>query len=566
LNLERNWVIVRVMIRDEIKKLIEKAIEKEFGKTEIPEIEIEKPENKEFGDYSSNIALRLAKVVKKKPMEVAKQLISNFSRFGRDPVTAGQFLPPRAESRRGGTISNFFDEVKIAEPGFINFYLSKEYLQKQLGEILKKGEKFGPPKFSERKFRRVNIEFISANPTGPLTLGNGRGGFCGDVLANVLKKAGYKLTREYYINDVGEQIKKLGHSVLGDKEAVYRGKYIEVLRKRIKGDNPGEVGEETAEIILEEMIKPTVKDEMKINFDVWFSEKSLHKNKEVDKVLTFLKRKKLAYEKDGALWFKSTQFGDDKDRVLIKADGEKTYLASDIAYLKNKFERGFDKLIYIWGADHYGYIGRIKATGQALGYEPEKIAFIIMQLVRLMEAGKEVRMSKRTGTFVTLEELIDEVGLDVARFFFLMRSPDSHMNFDLDLAKEQSEKNPVFYIQYAFARICSILRKARIKTKKQKLSNLTIVRLLNDISELTLLKELIRFPEIIEDTAKDYQVQRLPNYALELVTAFHKFYEECRVISDDKTLTQARLSLVLATKIILKNTLDLMGISAPEKM
>ena len=301
---------------------------------------------------------------------------------------------------------------------------------------------------------------------------------------------------------------------------------------------------------------------MGIKFDVWFSEKSLYKNKEVDKILNWLKKKKLTYKKGGAFWFRSTKFGDDKDRVLVRANGEKTYFASDIAYLKNKFERGFKHLIYFWGADHYGYLKRMEAAVEALGYKKEQAGFIIMQMVRLFEGGRQIRMSKRIGTYVTLEELIDQVGLDVARFFFLTRSPGSHLNFDLDLAKEKSEKNPVYYVQYAYARICSILRKSKIKTK----SNSTIVELLNHPSELSLIKQLIRFPEIIEDTAKDYQVQRLPNYALELVTAFHKFYEECRVLTDDKKLTQARLGLVGTTKIVLKNILDLMGISAPSKM
>lgn len=528
------------MIKEKIKNLIKKTIKAEFGEIKMPEIEVEKPENKEFGDYSSNVAMQLARVLKKEPREIVRKL----------------------ELGIRNQESGIFGKIEVADPGFINFYLDKEYLQKQIGEILGRDEKFGSLDIG--KNQKINVEFISANPTGPLTLGNGRGGFCGDVLANVLEKAGYKVAREYYINDVGEQILKLGHSVIRDDEAVYKGEYIDKLRERIEEKEPKETGEMSAKIILEEMIKPAVK-KMKINFDVWFSEKSLYESKEVDKVLAFLKKKKLVYEKDGALWFKSTQFGDDKDRVLVKADGEKTYLASDVAYLENKFGRGFDKLIYIWGADHYGYIGRVKAACQALGYEPEKIAFIIMQLVRLTEAGKEVRMSKRAGIFVTLEELIDEVGLDVARFFFLMRSSDTHLNFDMSLAKEQSEKNPVFYMQYAYARISSILRKLKAQSEKRK-ATVQSLKLLIHPNEIELIKQLIRFPEIVEDIVKDYQVQRLPNYVLELVTAFHKFYEDYRVISDDKDLTQARLGLVLATKIVLKNTLDLMGISAPEKM
>ena len=433
-----------------------------------------------------------------------------------------------------------------------------------MGEILKEKDKFGVLNIGKSK--KINVEFISANPTGPLTLGNGRGGFCGDVLANVLKKAGHEITREYYINNVGEQVRKLGHSVIGDSEAVYSGKYIEDLRKKIGGKEPEEVGEKAVKIILKEMIKPSI-EKMGIKFDIWFSEKSLYKDKKVEEILDCLENKKLTYEKEGALWFKSTKFGDDKDRVLKKADGERTYFASDIAYLKNKFERGFDSLIFFLGADHYGYIDRIKAAAEVIGYKKKQVNVIIMQMVRLFEKGKQVRMSKRAGVYVTLDELIDEVGLDVARFFFLTRNSNSHLNFDLDLAKERSEKNPVYYVQYAHARICSILRK-NPKSKIQMPNQIQNpnAKLLIHPSELNLIKQLIRFPEIIEDTAKDYQVQRIPQYAISLTTAFHQFYENCRVISENKELTQVRSSLILATKTVLKNTLDLMGISSPEKM
>ncbi len=300
---------------------------------------------------------------------------------------------------------------------------------------------------------------------------------------------------------------------------------------------------------------------MKIRFDTWFSEKSLYQKKETEKVLSFLKRKGLSYKKDGALWFKSTKFGDDKDRVLIKADGEPTYFLSDIAYLKNKIKRGFKTLFFFWGADHFGYINRIKAAAGVLGFEKDNVRIVIMQLIRLIQQGKEVKMSKRAGTYVTLDELIDEVGLDATRFFFLTRSPDTHLNFDLDLAKEQSEKNLVYYVQYAHARVCSILKRTEIKNPGTE-----ILKLLNHPSELNLIKQLIRLPEIIEDTRKDYQVQRLPQYAVDLATVFHQFYRDCRVISGNKELTKARLGLILATKIVLKNTLDLMGIFAPEKM
>jgi len=345
--------------------------------------------------------------------------------------------------------------------------------------------------------------------------------------------------REYYINDRGKQIEDL-------KKGLYKGEKRTALQ----------IQKENQKLITRKL---------KIKFDVWFSEKSLYKKGEVDKILNWLKNKRLTYEKNGALWFKSTKFGDDKDRVLVKADGEKTYFASDIAYLKNKFKRGFKNLIFFWGADHYGYVKRIEAATEALGYKKEQADFIIMQLVRLFEKGKHVRMSKRAGTYVTLEELIDQVSLSAARFFFLTRSSGSHLNFDLDLAKEQSEKNPVYYVQYAHARICSILRKLKAQSSKLKATAQNL-KLLNHPSELKLIKQLVKFPKIIEDTAKDYQTQRLPQYSIDLATALHQFYRDCKVLSDDKELTKTRLSLISATKVVLKNTLNLMGISAPSKM
>jgi len=534
------------MIREIIVKLIEKAIkdlqkEKKLPGFKIPEISVESSKEKSYGDYFLNIALKLAKIVKKSPREIAENLKS-------------QILNLK---------SDFFEKIE-AVGGFINFFVSKKYLQNQVGEILKQKEKFGNLKIG--KNQKVNVEFISANPTGPLTLGNGRGGFCGDVLAKALEKAGYQTKKEYYINDTGEQIKKLGHSVLGDSQAVYAGKYINTLRESIRSKEAEKAGEEAAKIILEEMIKPTVK-RMGIEFDFWFSEKSLYQKKEIDKVFTGLKKKKLTYESEGALWFKSTQFGDDKDRVLVKSDGEKTYFTSDIAYLKNKFKRGFKKLIFFWGADHFGYINRLKAAAEALGYKKEQLDIIVMQMVQLFQKGEEVKMSKRGGIYLTIDELIDEVGLDIVRFFFLTRGPGSHLIFDLDLAKEQSEKNPVYYVQYAYTRIHSILAKSKIKIQNSKLKfKIQNFKLLTHKSELNLIKQLIRFPEIIEDTAKDYQVQRIPQYAADLATAFHQFYGDCRVVNEDKNLSQARLGLILATKIVLKNTFDLMGISTPEKM
>jgi arginyl-tRNA synthetase len=474
----------------------------------------------------------IAKEVKENPLEIAKIINNQLSIINKK--------------------LNLFEKIEVVKPGFINFFVSKEYLQRQVEEILRKKDKYGQLKIGKRK--KVNVEFISANPTGPLHIGNARGGFCGDVLANLLEKAGYKPFREYYVNDMGRQIEILKNSLEG-KQPSYLGPHIDFLKKK-KVKNI----QEAIKIILEKYIKTTV-EKMGIKFDKWFFESELYKKKEIEKVLDFLKKKKLTYEKEGALWFKSTKFGDDKDRVLIKTGDKETYFLSDVAYLENKFKRGFKLLIIFLGAEHHGYTGRLIAAAKALGYNPENVKPIIMQLVKLLERGREVRMSKRTGIYVTIDELIDEVGVDVSRFFFLTRNYDSHLIFDLDLAKEQSEKNPVYYIQYAHARICSILKKA----PKYNIRNAKY-ELLNHPSELNLIKQLIRLPEIIEDTTKDYQVQRLPRYATDLATAFHQFYRDCKVLLENNSLSQARLALVLATKTILKNTLDLMGLSAPEKM
>lgn len=538
------------MNKDNIKNLVLKSI-KELQKKEkfsdfpIPEIHIEYPEEKIHGDYSTNIAMIIGHQNKKNPIDIANK------------------IQKEIEKQQ----EKFFERVEVAKPGFVNFFISKEYLQEQIKVILKQKDKFGRLRANSKQ--KINIEFISANPTGPLTLGNGRGGFCGDVLANILETAGFNVKREYYINDTGGQIKKLGHSVLGDEEAVYQGDYIKDLRKNIKGKNAEEVGDKSAKFILKNMIKPTT-NKMKIKFDVWFSEKDLYRKKEIDKTLTLLKRKKLVYEKEKALWFKSSKFGDDKDRVLVKKDSEPTYFLSDIAYLNNKIKRGFKKMFFFWGADHFGYVDRIKAATKALGLNKTDIKIIIMQMVRLIKQGREVKMSKRTGTYITLDELIDEVGLDVARFFFLTKSFNTHLNFDLDIAKEQSDKNPVYYIQYAHVRICSILNQSIKQDKTKKIisgAEIGNLNLLDDQAELELIKKLVRFPEIIKDISEDNQVQRLPQYALELASSFHHFYRDCRVYQEtEKELSYARLSLIVATKIILKNTLSLMGISAPDKM
>ncbi|MDH4330218.1 MAG: arginine--tRNA ligase [Candidatus Moranbacteria bacterium] len=529
-------------MKEVLKKNIEEAILKlqgendDWGVFDLKDvtIEVDYPKNENFGDFSTNIAMVLASKLKKNPKEIAEKI---------------------AEILRVKDI----EKSEVVVPGYINFYLSKNYLQNLIEIVKKEKGDFGSSQINKEK--KVNNEFISANPTGPLHLGNGRGGFLGDVIGRVLRKTGAEVVNEYLINDGGEQILKLGHSVLKDSEAVYGGEYIEKLNKEIGSGDVKEVGIKAADKILEEYIKKTTKEKMGINFDSWISErKDVIEKGKVDEALKILEEKKLTFEKDGALWLKTTDFGDDKDRVLVRANGEKTYIASDCGYILGKIERGFTDIIEIWGADHHGYITRFEAAARALGFEGE-LKFIIVQLVRLTKDGKEVRMSKRAGNVVCIDDLIEEVGVDVTRFFFLMYSADSHMDFDLGLAKERSNKNPVFYVQYAHARISSILKKSEIGSGVLDLS------LLINEKELNLLREIDRFPELIQDISENHAVQRLPQYAIRLADKFHSFYNECKVIDDENIeLSVARLELVKATKIVLKNTLELIGVSVPEKM
>lgn len=492
------------------------------------------------GDYASGAAMVLAKKLKKNPLEVANFIESEIKSQG----------------------SGIFEKIEVVNPGFINFFLSKEYLQKQTEDILKEKNNFG--KLDIGKGKKVQVEFISANPTGSLHIGNGRGAFFGDVLSNVLEKSGYKVEREYFINNAksGIQIKELGKTVLG-KGAAYSNDHLKDLIENNKSqidkfNSDGEAGSFLANIIQKEN-QDFIENILKIKFDKWFSEEELYKDNKIKKILGWLKKESLVYEKDKALWLKTSQFGDDKDWVVVKESGEPTYLLVDIAYHKDKFDRGFQKIIDIWGADHQGHVNKIKAVAKILKYKGD-LNILVSQIVRL-KGG--LKLSKRKGEIITLKDLINEVGLDIARFLYLTKSLNTQMEFDLELAKEQSEKNPVYYIQYAHARICSILKKAEEMKLNSKKPNL---KLLIHSSELKLIKQLIKLPEIIEDISKDYQVQRLPKYVLDLATVFHQFYRDCIVVSENLNLSLARLSLVKATKTVLVNSLNLMGISAPEKM
>lgn len=535
------------LLTEKLKRVIEKLqATGEWPDFSVPEICVDCPKNGGFGDYTTNIAMVLAKAVKKSPMEIAEVIAERLQNsFVKDSQ---------------------FEKTEVVTPGYINFYLSKKHLQTIVEKILAEEGDYG--NCESGRGIKVNNEFVSANPTGPLHLGNGRGGFFGDSLSRVLRKASYDVTNEYYVNDAGEQVMKLGHSVLKDDEAVYGGEYVDELNTRLLKEGVTDVwaaGLWATEKILEEHIKKTITNKMDVQFDSWIFEKSgIVETGYVDRAIEVLRDKGFTFENEGALWLRTTGFGDDKDRVLVKKDGTKTYFASDCGYILQKMDRGFQMFIETWGADHHGYIARFRAAAQALGFEGN-LRFVIVQLVRLMKDGKEVRMSKRAGNVVTIDELIEKVGQDVARFFFLMYSPDTHMNFDLGLAEERSQKNPVFYVQYAHARLSNILVKAVTNGWDTKME--ADVSLLKHEKEVALMKELSLFPELMKSVAENFTVHQLPQYAIRLADRLHSFYDECRVVdTENRELSQARLQLVKAVKIVLGETLRLIGVAAPERM
>lgn len=529
-------------VKEIIRQKIEAAVrELSFG--EAPVFDVSRTKDARFGDYAANTAMILAKPLGRSPMDIAEEIKDEILKQVQDDNVS-------------------FEKIEVARPGYINFFLSPVYFERVLGEVLEKGAHFGDAEIGAGK--KVNNEFISANPTGPLHLGNARGGFYGDALSRVLRKTGFDVVSEYYVNDAGEQILKLGHSVLKDEEAAYSGEYIDQLAANNEQQTVRATGEWAAEIILEEYIKKTVSEKMGIAFDSFVSEKrDIVEVGLVDRSIGLLKEKGLTFEHEGALWLRTTDFGDDKDRVLVKSDGSRTYFASDCGYLLSKMDRGFSRLILTLGADHHGYRVRLEAAAQALGFTGT-FDFVFVQLVRLMKDGVEVRMSKRAGNVVSIDELLAAVGYDVARFFFLMYSPDTHMNFDLGLAEERSAKNPVYYVQYAHARLASILRKAAeagLPVGEVDFS------LLSHPKERELLRELASFPELVVEVAGTSAIHRLPQYAIRLADELHSFYDECRVIDRENVeLSRARLALVSGVKIVLKETLSLLGIDAPERM
>lgn len=552
-----------ITMKEKIRQGIEQALSEAKNKgqlvyTDIPDYTLEVPREKAFGDFAVNVAMLLAKEAKKPPKAIAQKIIDNLE------------------------FADWLEKVEIAGPGFINFYLNNSWLYKALPRVIMEDTAYGHIDFGKQE--KVQVEFVSANPTGLLHMGNARGAALGDTLSNILQTAGYQVTREFYVNDAGNQIENFAKSL--------EARYLQSLGQDVPFPEEGYHGEdliETVHNIIEEVkdkyldIDSALRKEMLVQkalneklaaikadlsrfgveYDVWFSEQTLHDSGAIEKAIEELKGKGYIYEKEGALWFKSTLFGDEKDEVIVRTNGIPTYFAADIAYHKNKYERGFKRVINIWGADHHGHVARMKGSMEAMGYDPCQLQVILMQLVRLLKGGEIVRMSKRSGQYITLAELMGEVGRDAARFFFVMRSPDSHLDFDLDLAKAESAENPVYYVQYAHARINSI-----IKAYPGELPSLESVdfTLLKEEAELDLIRKIADFPEEITGAAISLEPHRLTRYAHELASLFHSFYNSCRVLTQEEELTKARLLLVNAARITLRNVLNILGVSAPERM
>ncbi|MDD5448986.1 MAG: arginine--tRNA ligase [Candidatus Omnitrophica bacterium] len=553
-------------IEEEISRLIRDSIiqlKKEFQRLpDDVQVQLEIPKQMEHGDLFTNIAMRLAAAAGKRPADFAALLI-----------------PIIEENLNKSPLKGAVRKFEVKPPGFINLWLSDGIFYNCLEELSSAQENFGRRSIGAGK--KVLAEFVSANPTGPLTIAHARQAAFGDSLANILEFCGYKVTREYYINDEGVQMSILADSVLARylelhkkefnfPENGYKGGYIYDIAKAMEDKYKSrfvEASDRRKQEFLHfscDWIMGTIKkdlDDFGIRFDIWYSQAKLGKSGKIEAQIKSLRDKEFVYDSEGASWFKSTAFGDDKDRVVIKSDGSYTYLAPDIAYHKDKFARGFDKLIDIWGPDHHGYIPRLKAAIQALGFDKDSLSVIIIQLATLFREGKPVSMSTRQGEFITLRELIDEVGRDAGRFFFLMRKADSHLDFDLELAKKHSPQNPVYYVQYAHARICSILEKERAPAADERL-----MAMLKEKEEIDLIKFLWKFPHVIEVCGLTLEPHGLVAYLQELAGAFHGFYDRHRVINDDAELTKARLFLVDCARIILASGLKLLGVSAPNKM
>lgn len=523
----------------------------------LPAIELEVPPKKEFGDFATNFAMQSAKIFRMSPRKIAEIIVERIDRTQ-------------------------FDRIEIAGAGFINFYLKPTIIYDHFRSILNADEQYG--QLPNRANAPIQIEYVSANPTGPLHVGHGRGAAVGSALVNILRAAGYNVEAEYYINDFGNQMNNLAKSV--------DARYLELLGRTVEFPEDGYHGEDIIDtarrIVARDGDKYLALDESErrkifqdlayveklaglredlsafhVEFDTWFSERTLH-DEAINNAVETLKAKGAIYEQDGALWLRSTDYGDDKDRVVIRENGQPTYLAADIAYHKNKFERGFGLLINIWGADHHGYIARVKASMEALGFDPKRLKVMLLQMVSLYRGGELVKMSKRTGKSITLHELIEEVGIDAARFIFLMRSPDSQLDFDLDLAVKKSSDNPVYYVQYAHARISSIFRQAA--EVGLELGKNPRLELLTHSTEVDLINKIAEYEEEIDRAAAEYAPQRIAAYCHDVAAAFHSFYRECRIIGVEQPLAEARLALIKVTAHVIRHALGLLGVSAPTSM
>ena len=553
------------VIERELDRLIRDAIVRassDLGIEHPPEeIEVQRPRQREHGDYATNVALALAKEAGRSPREVAEVLVAN--------------LPE----------SEHVTKAEIAGPGFINFFVTAGWLYKVLEDIRRQGEEYGKLEAEQPEY--VQVEFVSTNPTGPLHVGHARNAVVGDALCRVLERAGQKVQREYYVNDAGGQAALFGASVearyleLYGREATipeggYQGEYVKELAKEIaeaQGEAPLEMPEEERRELMAREGMRLALEEIKaslerfgVHHETFFHESQLHAEGKVKGAVELLKEKELAYEKDGAIWFRSTRYGDEKDRVLIRANGDPTYFAADCAYVREKLARGFDRLVYVWGADHHGTVKRLLGAVEGMGYDPALVEIILTQLVALYRDGVPARMSKRTGDLITLDELLDEVGSDAARFTLLSRSVDTSLDFDIELVKRQTLDNPVYYVQYAHARIASVLRyAAEHGTSMKPFEQIDPEQLVHD-TEIELLRVLSELPEQIEVAAELRAPYRLTRYAEEIAAQFHRFYTECRVVTEEEDLTQARLHLAEATRQVLANVLAILGVSAPESM
>ncbi|PLT31661.1 arginine--tRNA ligase [Peribacillus deserti] len=555
---------VAEQVQEKIKQEIKQAVIKGSlaAEEQIPNVVLEVPKEKAHGDYSTNMAMQLARVAKKAPRVIAETIIEHF-----DASKAN------------------IEKIEIAGPGFINFHMNNSYLTEIIPAVLEQGDRYGESSFGGKK--KVQVEFVSANPTGDLHLGHARGAAVGDSLCNVLEKAGFEVSREYYINDAGNQINNLAKSVearyfqaLGKDfpmpEDGYHGEDIIGIGKKLAEDHGDKLAgmdenerfdffrKYGLEVEMDKLKKDL--ENFRVRFDVWYSETSLYHNGKIDDALKVLRERGHIYEEDGATWFRSTELGDDKDRVLIKQDGSYTYLTPDLAYHRDKLERGFETIINIWGADHHGYIPRMKAAIEALGYNREQLEVEIIQLVHLFKNGEKMKMSKRTGKAVTMRDLIEEVGLDAVRYFFAMRSADTHLDFDMDLAVSESNENPVYYAQYAHARIASILRQGS-ELKLDHTSGDIDYSLISSEKEFDLLKKVGDFPQVVAEAAEKRIPHRITNYINELAATFHSFYNAEKVLEPEQAeRSKARLALIKSVQITIKNALSLIGVSAPEKM